>query len=173
VGVWPHHCSLIASRQLISHALMCAQLDSHGFIRVLPDSHGRTPQPGTGHLASVLRKMPADFVDLVAGMLSWDPAQRATPETAMHHPWIAQGSSSAPESALASAAWSLPAHWDSRWASESSASSAQHGRGPLSEASNMQHGMPPPNAGKQESAAGVKRKGGIGMLLSMPGRRRS
>jgi hypothetical protein len=145
------------------------QLDSSGLIKVVPDSHGRTPQPASGHLGSVLRAMPSDFMDLVAAMLTWEPAQRITPEAAMQHSWITQCGSGNHDAAHAGRTWSVPAHWETRWAAKATAA----GRSPLTEAGNMQHGLGQLEPTKRVAATGIKRKGGIGMLLSMPGRRRS
>lgn len=55
---------------------------------MVPDSRGRTPQPGGRSLSQLLRHQSAGFVDLVASMLVWDPTQRITPQEAAQHPWM-------------------------------------------------------------------------------------
>jgi serine/threonine protein kinase len=64
------------------------QLDANGAIKLLADSQGRIPRPGTRSLAQTLRHQSPAFVDLVSSMLVWDPALRVTPAEAARHPWV-------------------------------------------------------------------------------------
>ena len=79
-----------AASRAVSRAdhLICVQLDSSGAIKMVPDSRGRTPQPGARSLSQLLSPQSAAFVDLVASMLVWDPTQRITPQEALQHPWV-------------------------------------------------------------------------------------
>ena len=83
------------------------QLDAAGAIKLLPDSRGRIARPGTRRLGHVLRHHPPALVDLVAGCLVWDPAQRLTPAAALQHPWLMHGSAAPPQPPPAAA---MPLH---------------------------------------------------------------
>lgn len=71
-----------------SHRRM--QVDNSGMIKLVADSHGRTPRPGSRRLGSILRHQTPRFIDLVSSMLEWDPAKRISPEDAKRHLWIKQ-----------------------------------------------------------------------------------
>lgn len=66
------------------------QVDGNGMIKLVPDSHGRIPRPGSRRLSSILRHQTPRFVDLVSSMLEWDPTKRISPEEAKRHLWIVQ-----------------------------------------------------------------------------------
>lgn len=59
-------------------------------IKLVPDSNGRLPRPGSRKLSAILRHQKPRFVDLVSSMLEWDPARRITPDEAKRHLWILQ-----------------------------------------------------------------------------------
>lgn len=66
------------------------QVDADGMPRLVPNSHGYVPRPGSKSLASVLGNAPPLFVSLVSAMLRWDPQERISPQDALNHPWMTQ-----------------------------------------------------------------------------------
>jgi len=67
--------------------------DSQGNPRLVANSKGKKRHPGTKQLAQVLRCNDPSFLSFLEGCLEWDPRVRMTPEDALRHPWILEGSS--------------------------------------------------------------------------------
>eukprot|EP00892_Ulva_mutabilis_P011038 jgi/Ulvmu1/8306/UM042_0011.1 len=165
--------SILKSLASVSKVKGRVQVDNSGMIKLVPDSHGRMPRPGSRRLSSILRHQKPKFVDLVSCMLEWDPAKRITPEEAKRHTWISQPEGPAQDiSALRTSAQQqepkLKAQdvnnrhqgHDGQIRAIGGLSEARASRGPLTEAGNVQislhHGekcAPKPAAGALSSKA--------------------
>jgi len=64
----------------------------HNLLPILvPNTKGRLRFPGTKSLQSKLRTNDEKFVDFIRRCLEWDPRKRMTPQEALKHPWITDG----------------------------------------------------------------------------------
>lgn len=62
--------------------------DSTGAPKMVPNSRGKTPRPGTKSLANFVQCTNPDFLDLLLGLLAYDPERRLTPSEALRHPFF-------------------------------------------------------------------------------------
>jgi len=79
--------------------------DASGTPKLVPNSRGRTPRPNTKSLAAFVQCTDPDFLDLLKGLLTYEPERRLTPSEALRHPFFASSSSTA---AVASAGAAEP-----------------------------------------------------------------
>eukprot|EP00359_Climacostomum_virens_P010302 CAMPEP_0204917478 /NCGR_PEP_ID=MMETSP1397-20131031/15079_1 /ASSEMBLY_ACC=CAM_ASM_000891 /TAXON_ID=49980 /ORGANISM="Climacostomum Climacostomum virens, Strain Stock W-24" /LENGTH=490 /DNA_ID=CAMNT_0052090323 /DNA_START=135 /DNA_END=1607 /DNA_ORIENTATION=+ len=67
--------------------------NSAGEAIVVPDSKGKTHSPNSRSLHRLLNSQDELFIDFVKRCLTWNPAERLTPEAAMKHSWILEKAS--------------------------------------------------------------------------------
>ena len=65
--------------------------DSQGHPRIVPNSRGKKRRPATKDLAEVLHCNDMAFLSFLEGCLRWDPKVRFTPDQAIAHAWIQEG----------------------------------------------------------------------------------
>lgn len=138
-------------------------------IKLIPDSQGRTPRPGSRRLSSILRHQTPRFIDLVSSMLEWDPAKRISSEEAKRHPWIVHPEGcSQDHNALRTSAQQhemkpkcqetkakCQGH-DGQIRAVGGVSDTRSSRGPLTEAGNMQMGVNLGEKGASKSTIGMR-----------------
>merc|ERR1740123_2878871 len=65
--------------------------DTNGNPSLVPNSRGKTRQPGAKDLQMALRTSETKFVDFITGCLLWDTKERFTPDNALQQEWIMEG----------------------------------------------------------------------------------
>lgn len=130
----PHSFVLVCC--LSSDRFKIPQVDSNGMLKAVPDSSGRVPRAGSRPLTSILRHLSPGFINLMSAMLQWDPAMRITPEEAKRHPWILESE----DLQLQEGGGTRGCHQhEPKHKASAVAPDSRSGRGPLTEAGNVQH----------------------------------
>jgi serine/threonine protein kinase len=63
--------------------------DATGAPKLVPNSRGRTPRPNTKRLVDFVQCTNPDFLDLLEGLLAYEPERRLTPSEALRHRFFA------------------------------------------------------------------------------------
>jgi dual specificity tyrosine-phosphorylation-regulated kinase 2/3/4 len=74
--------------------------DANNAPKLTPNARGKTPRPSTKNLADFLQSANPDFLDLLKGLLEYEPERRLTPSEALRHPFFGDRSAVEPVSGL-------------------------------------------------------------------------
>ncbi len=64
--------------------------------KIQPNSRGKLRRPSTKDLASVTKCPDQGFLTFLGACLKWVPSERLTPDRALEHPWICEGTAPTP-----------------------------------------------------------------------------